>query len=205
MGTVDHLPEPRLPSGALLDTALADAPELRVERAGVEASHRRLHAAETETRPDFLVGLAAGSTTTGDPVVTLRVGVELPLWRGKKQDPLIRAAQHDIEAARDQLADAELTVRAELERLEAQWRRDGEQIARYREAIVPQSSVALGAARGSYATGQGDFTTVIDDFRRWLEARAGLARREADRFTTWAEIEALVAAPAPGPARGDVP
>jgi outer membrane protein TolC len=195
MGTVDSLPEPALSTEALLDTALARSPELRVKRAIMDASSGRLRVAETERTPDFIVGLAAGAGISGDPIITLRFGAQVPIWRGEKQEPLIRAAEHDLEAAREELRDGELRVRAEIERLVAQWRRDGEQVARYRDAIVPQSSVAFDAARTSYSTGRGDFTTVVDDFRRWLDARSGLARREADRFTTWAELQALVGVP----------
>ncbi len=50
----------------------------------------------------------------------------------------------------------------------------------------------------SYLAGRGDFSTVVEDFGLWLEARSELARREADRFPTWAELEALVT---PGAAR----
>jgi hypothetical protein len=52
---------------------------------------------------------------------------------------------------------------------------------------------AVDAARAAYLVGRGDFLTVVDDFDRWLDARVELARRDADRFTTWAEVEALVA------------
>jgi outer membrane protein TolC len=82
--------------------------------------------------------------------------------------------------------------------LQADWRRAEKQIVRYRQAIIPQSSAAVDAARSSYLAGRGDFSTVVEDFRMWLEARSGLARREADRFVTWAELDALLGAPSSG-------
>jgi outer membrane protein TolC len=195
MGTVESLPEPSVASQALLERALAGAPELRTAHAMIDAANRKIDAAQREGKPNFLLGLAGGATTTGDPIITLRAGVELPLWGGSKQDPLIRAAQSDAEASRQELRAAEQRVREQLTGLVAQWVRDGEQIARYRDAIIPQSSRAFEAARGAYTTGRGDFLTVVADFRSWLDARVGLARREADRFMTWAELEALLAAP----------
>jgi outer membrane protein TolC len=205
IGSVDTLPDPTLPPGALLDAALTHSPELRVQRASIGASSSRLRAAETERNPNFIVGLAAGAGISGDPIITLRFGAELPLWRGDKQEPLIRAAEHDVQAAREELRDGELRIRAELQRLVAQWQKDRDQIARYRDAILPQSSAAFDAARSAYATGRGDFTTVADDFRRWLDARLGLARREADRFTTWAGLQSMIAAPLLRRASGDTP
>jgi outer membrane protein, heavy metal efflux system len=194
-GHIDALPEVGPAPDRLATIAIDRSPELGVQRAAVRAANRRLDAAEIENRPDFLVGLAGGATTTGDPMITLRLGVALPLWGGEKQTPLIRSAEHDINAARQDLTAAELGVREQVTRLSAQYKRDEEQIDRYRSAIVPQTSMALDAARGSYASGRGDFSTVVEDFRRWLDARVGLARREADRFMTWSEIQWLVAAP----------
>jgi outer membrane protein, heavy metal efflux system len=197
-GHIDALPEVGLAPDGVAQAAIDRSPELGVQRAAVRAASRRLDAAQIENRPDFLVGLAGGSTTIGDPVITLRVGVTLPLWGGEKQKPLIRSAEHDIDAAQQDLRATELAVREQVTRLTAQWKRDERQIDRYRSAIVPQSSVVLDAARGSYANGRGDFSMVVEDFRRWLDARVGLARREADRFTTWSEIQALVATPESG-------
>ncbi len=86
--------------------------------------------------------------------------------------------------------------------LEAEWARSSAQVPRYAQGIVPQSSLAFDAARSGYLAGRTDFSGVIEDFRLWLEARADLARREAERYTTWAGLEAATggaatAAPAP--------
>jgi outer membrane protein, heavy metal efflux system len=197
-GRIEALPEVGLTPDRVAKTAIDRSPDLGVQRAAVRAASRRLDAAHIDNRPDFLVGLAGGATTTGDPLITLRVGVTLPLWGGDKQKPMIRSAEHDIDAAQQNLKAAELAVREQVTRLMAQWQRDEQQIDRYRSAIVPQSSVVLDAARGSYANGRGDFSMVVEDFRRWLDARVGLARREADRFMTWAEIQSLIATPQGG-------
>jgi hypothetical protein len=63
---------------------------------------------------------------------------------------------------------------------------------RFREAIVPQSSTALDAARSSYLAARGDFSTVVEDFGLWLEARVQLARREADLYAAWAGMQRLL-------------
>jgi outer membrane protein TolC len=198
LGYVQSLPDLTAPDDQARKIALERSPELAAARASARAADRRLDSAKLETKPNFLVGLSGGATTTGDPLITLRVGLELPLFSGQKQTPLIRAAEHDVEASRQDLRASELAVREQMTRLVAQWQRDEAQIERYRTTVVPQTNVALEAARGSYAAGRGDFSTVVEDFRRWLDARVGLARREADRFMTWSEIQALTALPPEG-------
>jgi outer membrane protein TolC len=148
--------------------------------------------ARLELRPDFLAGAGLGFRGSKDPAVTFRLGVDLPLWSVQKQGPMFRAAGQDLEASRQALRDAEATARSEAARLAADWRNAGIQMSRYAQAIVPQTSLALDAARSSYLAGRGDFSTVIEDFNLWLEARTGLARREADRFRTWAELQTVI-------------
>jgi len=171
--------------------AVAGSPEVRAARAAVAAAEKKLAAARLDLKPDFAP--SAGIATRGSlsPVVTLRFGVELPFWRKEKQEPMIRAAEAEVERARLEVRDAEAVVRAAAARAAAEREKAERQIVRYREGIVPQSSAALDAARSSYLTGRGDFSTVIEDFNLWLEARVQLARREADRFAAWAELRKL--------------
>jgi outer membrane protein, heavy metal efflux system len=190
---LEALPEVSVDGGQWGEGKLVQASELRVQRAAIAAASRRRENAETEAHPDFLVGLAGGATTTGAPLVTLRFGVELPIWRSSKQDPLIRAARSDVEATESEYRAMELKVRGEMTELLARFKRDSNQIRLYRDAILPSASLTLNAARDAYSTGRAGFATVIEDFRIWLEAQVGLSRRQADQLMTWAELEAILA------------
>ena len=191
LGEITTLPAVKDPAGPWEARAVEASPSVRVARAAIEAAERRLAAARLDLKPDL--SPAAGIATRGSlgPVLTLRVGVELPFRKRQKQEPMIRAAEAEVEMARQELRDAEAMARAEAARLEADWVKAERQILRYREGILPQTSAAFDAARSSYLAGRGDFSTVVEDFNLWLEARVQLARREAARFTAWAGLEAL--------------
>jgi len=197
LGRVVMLPEAVVPPTPWEAVVAENSPEVAVRRAEVQAAERRLRVARLERRPDLLAGAGVGFRGGKDPVVTLRLGMDLPLWSAQKQNPLFRAAGQNLEASRQALRDAEATARAEAARLEADWRRADRQVMRYAQAIVPQSSLALDAARSSYLVGRDDFSTVIEDFNLWLEARTGLAQREAERFTTWAELQTVIGSSGP--------
>jgi outer membrane protein, heavy metal efflux system len=191
LGEITALPAVKDPAGPWESRAVESSPQVRVARAAIEAAERRLAAARLDLKPDF--SPAAGIATRGPlgPVLTLRVGVELPFRKRQKQEPMIRAAEAEVEMARQELRDAEAMARAEAARLEADWVKAERQIVRYREGILPQTSAAFDAARSSYLAGRGDFSTVVEDFNLWLEARVQLARREAARFAAWAGLESL--------------
>jgi cobalt-zinc-cadmium efflux system outer membrane protein len=192
LGRVTTLPAVEVPLMPWEPVVAENSPEVAVRRAEVQAAERRHRVARLEFRPDFLAGAGVGFRGGKDPVVTLRLGMDLPLWSARRQISVIRAAEQDLEASRQTLRDAEAGARAEAARLEAEWRRADRQVTRYLQVIVPQSGLALDAARSSYMAGRGDFSTVVEDFNVWLEARTGLARREAERFTTWAGLQTVI-------------
>ncbi len=196
LGIVASLPHSAAPAAAWDSLAVHGSSQVVVREAGVTAAAARLHAARLDTRPDFMAGAGIGFRGSLDPVVNLRLGMQIPLWSGSKQKPLIRAARAELESSRQELRGAQAEARAEAASLLADFTRTEEQIARYEESLVPQTSLAFDAARSAYLGGRADFSTVIEDLNLWLEARAGLARREADRFVALARLDALTA-PAP--------
>jgi outer membrane protein, heavy metal efflux system len=190
---VAELPPPAVPPRPWEALAVQASPEVAVRQAAVLAAEKRVALARLDFKPDFVTGAGIGLRGGYDPSVTLRFGMVLPIWRREKQRPLLHAAENDLAAARADLRDAQAAARAAAAELGARWQRDERVVELYRQAVVPQSSAAIDDARASYLVGRGDFLTVVDDFNRWLDARVGLARREADRFATWAEVEVLIA------------
>jgi outer membrane protein TolC len=193
LGEVVSLPPATFPEGSWWELAESNAPDVEVAARAVEEAELRLEVARIEAKPNLSAGAGLGYRGDLDPALILRFGVEIPFWREEKQKPAIRAAEQELAMAAAELRDTVALARAEAARLVAERERADRQILRYREAIVPQTSAAVDTARASYLAGRGDFSTVVEDFELWLEARTELARRESDRFTVWAELEALVA------------
>lgn len=191
LGAITGLPDVSAPSGSWADRAVVGSSKVRRTRAAVAAAERRLAAERLDLKPDLSPAAGLASRGSKGPVLTLRLGVELPFWKRQKQEPRIRAAEAELEAARHELRDAEAEIRAQAARLASDWSQADRQVARYREGILPQSSATLDAARSSYLAGRGDFSTLLEDFNLWLEAREQLARREADRYAAWAALESL--------------
>jgi outer membrane protein TolC len=177
LGVVAALPAAAPSAPSWEARAVAGSSRVRVARAGVATAERRLASARLDLKPDLTPAAAFATRGPLGPVLTLNLDVELPFWRHEKQPPRIRAAEAE--------------ARAEAARLASETSRADRQIVRYREGIVPQSSATFDAARSSYLAGRGDFSNLVEDFNLWLEARVQLARREADRYTAWAGLEAL--------------
>jgi outer membrane protein, heavy metal efflux system len=178
---------------SLEEIALTNSPVVFIKKAAVKAAEYRLESAELDFWPDFFAGAGVGFDSEYDPMAVVSFGMTLPVWQNSKQKPLKRAAGHKLAEARKSLTEAEIGISSEISGLFARWHRDQEQIRQYRDAIIPQTSAALNSARASYIAGRADFSVVIEDYNLWLDALAQLARRESDKFISWAGIDAYTA------------
>jgi cobalt-zinc-cadmium efflux system outer membrane protein len=200
IGRVTGLPPAALPGAAAssLDETARSAPAIAVRQTEVDLATRQVEAAREELRPSWTVGGGVFWQGGLDRMVNFSVGVELPFWKKRKQLPLIAAAESERRAAQFELTSTTVEVRAQAVSLVAEWRNAVDQIERYQTALLPQNSAALDATRASYLGGRGDFVSVLDEFRRWIDLRIELAGRESDRFAAQARLAALLGAPGTG-------
>ncbi len=196
---VEALPAEPVLAPDLAERAVAGSPEVATRRALVAAAEGELGLEQLDLKPDFAAVSAFGYRAEMEPMFTVGLAVEIPFWRRQRQEPRIRAAQQEVEAARAAVREAEVAARGEAETLAARWRRIDGQARLVRGAVLPQASVTLDAGRAAFLADRADFGTVIEDFDLWLEARVRSAALEAESFTTWAAAQALLP---PGSASG---
>ncbi len=167
------------------------APALRQAQAMSSAAERRTEVARAEARPNWSAGVGLFNRGGLDSVVTLRVGLSLPIWHERKQAREIEAAQHDRAAADASARSVQRETALTLATLRARFDAARANAQRYREGLLPLSSAALDEARVAYLSGQGEFTAVLNSWRTWWDARFGLSQRMADQFVAWATCLAL--------------
>ena len=191
LNTVSSLPQ--VPSSEVF-AAHRDSrrtPEQIVRSAETGAAEAELGAARRERLPDFVAGAGVGFRGSMDQVVTLRLGMDLPLWGGSETRAKARVAEQQLLAARAAERGALLSARSEYQRRLMEALRSERQVMRYRDLIVPDSKLAYESARSNYMVGRGEFAALLEKFQAWLDARAELARREAEVYTGWAELARL--------------
>ena len=178
--------------GTLDSLAMANAPGVDVQRRFVDAARLRLALARREAWPNLAAGVEYGWRNGMPPMVTATLGIELPVWKSGKQDAEARAATHDLEMARQDLRMAEAEAHGEVKRLRSARDTAARQTDLYRLEITPRSALLLDSARASYAAGTGSgIHEIVVALRMVLEARAGLARREADLYKAEVALSAL--------------
>jgi outer membrane protein TolC len=168
----------------------------------VLVAESRVAALEAGLSPGFTVGGGLLLMDGADPNLVARVGIELPFFRARRERPRIEEARFEVEAYLARRHETELAARAELARWLAEGRRLETVRRRYREAVLPQGSAALDAARAELLAGRGPLSEVLERFEDWYHDRIDLARADADLYAAWAEVEALLASPLPAAPEG---
>jgi outer membrane protein TolC len=164
---------PALTDPPALDALLASLPrhpeltEAHLEIAGAEN-------AVALTRegywPDWRVEAMYGWRPDFDEMVSVQVGIDLPVFRGSRQDRDAAAAREQLAAVEATHQDHERQMRAMAAGAHQAWSRARARLARYDEVIVPRAGARAEAALAAYRTGKAELDSVLTARRAALDA-----------------------------------
>jgi len=198
--------------GKPVDQVLADAPDFStlphdeptllssLDRQGAmlawpareHAAEAALGAARADKRPDWNVGVAYGARVRGlSDMVTLQVGVSLPLFTRNRQDRGISARAADLDAVRDEHADARQQQIEAVEGAWARWTSLGQQVRRHREALLPLAHDRSALALAAYRAG-GDIQPLLQARRDEITHHTDYARMLTEYGQAWAALAYLM-------------
>ncbi len=182
----------------LLGWAFTARPALQAGAERLAAAEASLAAARRELYPDFEVGVQYQRRPAFPDMVSLMVGVNLPIFAGSKQLAMRRqmAAMRDMSQAELQGLRNETAARVIETRARAA--RDLKLARLYKSGIVPQARAAVQAALASYRVGRVSFIQLVDNQMTVNRYETETYRLIADYHQAVAELEALVGAPLEG-------
>ncbi len=181
-----------LPSvDALLSIASSNRPALQAAEERVAAAQAGYKEARRELYPDFDLLLGYGQRPQFDDLVTIAVGITIPLWAGSKQLPLRREKLALESAYEARQLDLYNETYARLTELRAAADRARELAGLYRTSILPQAAAAVESALSAYRVGQVDYMTLLTNQMTLNQFEIETVRLTADYHAATAGIEAL--------------
>jgi cobalt-zinc-cadmium efflux system outer membrane protein len=189
-----ELPEPSgdlPPTDSLIARALAQRPALRAGTERVAAAEATLAGARRELYPDLKVGVAYQSRPAFDNMISLMVGISLPIFAGRRQLPMRRqmVAMRDMSEA--ELLSLRNETIARIVETRARAVRDRDLAALYRSSILPQARSAVQAALSSYRVGRVSFMQLVDNQMTVNQYEIETIRLLADYQQALGELTAL--------------
>ena len=170
-GTLDVLPE--LPSGALLESLLASAPDAQRATVNRELARARLQLAEAQRRPDFSAGAGVRNLAATDDVALVFSG-SIALGASRRARSGIAEARAEVDRA-DALAGATgRQVAVQARNLADALALAARQLELLRTVVVPESQRAEELFATGYGLGRFSFLEVADAQRQSIEASRSL-------------------------------
>ena len=182
----------------LMARAVERSPALRAIQEQVRRDLESVRLARMEYLPDFLVGggysfIGGGisSVATGKDVWNLTLGMTLPIWLRRIRAGILEKNARTLASAleyRSRRNDVFFAIQDSLVRVDAQYRK----AILLRDAILPRARQTVEVSESGYQTGQVDFLTWIDNWRRFLSFSLEYHRALASLERNYAVLEELV-------------
>ena len=183
-----ELPSLTPPSAPDLRATLEGHPELAVLSARIAAADQGVRIAQERYKPGWSVGaeyrMRFGDNPDGtsrSDMAAVMLTVDLPVFRGDRQDRRLAASRKEAEAAALERQDTLRRLRAELDRALADWQRLGERERLYRDTLAHTAHDNAEAALAAYQAGTGDFTALVQARLVELDVRLQALRIRVDR------------------------
>ncbi len=204
-------PDSLVPLDSLVAEAETHRPMVRAGEADVRSAEATARGARREIWPDLEVGVQYGQRPMAgggtDRMVSLMLGVNLPVFAGNRQFAMRRETEAMRAMARADLDEMRAETRGRVGELYAAVERARRLGELYRTTILPQAETTVQSAQSSYRTGAVDFMTLLDDQMTVNRYRQDLIALDAERGTALAELEMLLGRELfdPASARPEVP
>jgi cobalt-zinc-cadmium efflux system outer membrane protein len=163
----------------VIDKAVSSRQEILEAALAEKNQQTAVTLAQLEYAPDYTVGFGfdhwlipnfgpePNHTETWNALISFNV----PIFFWAKNEDLKQARQN-LNAAGEDLQSVRLQTEGTVTALYRQIRRSRETALLYRNTLVPLARQAFGVMLVSYEGGKTDFTTLINTFRQWHDARA---------------------------------
>jgi outer membrane protein, heavy metal efflux system len=154
---------PDFPSLAELQTLAEQArPALRAQRSRVDAARAALRAAQAERRPMTELMVGYGYRPGAMDMVSVGVGIELPVFARRKQQPMVQEMGWMLAAAELEYRAMVSEVHGEVAARYGRLARMREQITLLRQGVAPQAAATVASAVAAYQSGRVEFLTLLD-------------------------------------------
>lgn len=197
---VDTLSLPKLESLSTLEAQLrSENPDLRqvknIERAAVAKQVYAKRAAIPDITAGVSYGFRGALMATGmkaPNLMSVEVGLSLPIFFGARQQKMIDEANFLQRAANDQYGTASLALYSRLRSKYAEAAAQEKLIPLYSKELIPQYEATYNSSLSSYSVGKTSFAMLIDNLTTLINTKIEFVKIESQYFSASAEISKLV-------------
>jgi outer membrane protein TolC len=193
LGPASEIPFYELTTGldALRKKAEERSPRLQAARLMVEEGETEVKMAKKEFYPNFMIQVGKGFKGRLSDMYEAMVGVEIPLYSGRKQSPLLEEAVSRLSSSRNDYASMRNEVGFMITESYTMARTAGDLAGLYKGKILPLARFAYESSLANYQTGKVDFLMLLSDITNLFTYETEYARNLSTLWSSAARLEEL--------------
>lgn len=169
---------------------ISSHPKIAAARITINEAELSLKRERLERVPNLTAGVETGrDRKDGVDIFGLRFSLPLPLFNRRKGN--IKKAGAELEIAKSELVATELALTTRMRAAYQQALSASQQVATYRERILPKADKAVRLANSGFSEGRYTLTDLLDSQRTTASVRLIYQDKLLDLLRAQAEIEAL--------------
>ncbi len=182
-----------------MDKAVASSPRLSRLRNQIKRDLEVIRLARLDYFPDLNLGYSytfvsnsgLSSVATGDDTFDLSAGFNLPIWWRKLRAGVLEGNAQVLSSVEEYEEVRNLiffSLQDTLVKVDTQYR----QGMLFRDLIVPRAWQTVEVSQSGYQAGKIDFTTLVDNWRKWLDAVLAYHKALAGEEQSFADLQQLI-------------
>jgi outer membrane protein TolC len=179
------------PTESIVLERLGAHPELDVLQQRINESQANIDVAKASRQPDWRVEFGYGYRHDYSDMVTLQVGMDLPLFAGNRQNRDVASASAMSEATAAQWDDGKRRLEARVLAANRNIEQLNRRLAAYNDTIAPQTENAIEAATAAWRSGRGTLGQVFDARRIRLDVLLARLDLQYDALKSRVELDYL--------------
>jgi outer membrane protein TolC len=185
-------------SSILSEEVRKSSPYLKVANLKVEQGKSTLSEAKYDRLPNFKLGVnykirdpVPGDKTDGADMVSIMVGISLPIWMGSKQNARVSENIHKLNAFKQQQRNVDLHIGTQLKILSEKISSSNIEIKLYQKEVLPRANKALSASITDYKRAKVGFVSVVKNWNTELDLQINYEKLLKDRAILISEVELI--------------
>ncbi len=174
--------------------AAASAPSFEIEKAykynpglkSLEFASKKssydVEYAKEQYLPDIYLKLGYGDRYSMEPVLSVSVGISLPIYFNNYQEPLIEKARKERLASLYDISWKKLQIRKEAMDASRNIKTDRDNYRLYKNLYIPEARLLFKSEMASFGTGRTSAFSLLDSFRKLINSEFKMDGYQAKYF-----------------------
>jgi len=195
-----ELPEPELrdvEAESYIREVLAVNPDLRIITLEKDIAGNEMSLKRKDNIPDVEFGISymqrdKTSVSKGDDMFSAMAVLNIPIWQGSKNRPMIEEMKNKLSMSQNYLSDKKNFLVSGVETIHSRMKKWSSLYSLYKDQIIPQTELSVETSHAGHKAGTREFMSIIDGIRMLLKYKIDMLMAKKEFQSDLSELHMLM-------------